>query len=520
MPAITRNNKFEVRDLTLILLLIVLSALVRFSLLFTIEWVVEPDSVIYLEMAKVIRQDNFRQIGTLVHPLYPFLISKVSFIFNDLEFSGRVVSCIGSTLLVLPVFLIAAMVFDRKVAVFSSLLAIFCPGLTVFSCKVLTESTYCLLLTSAILFGLLALFKNRLFYVVAGIALAFAYLTRPEGIIYTFPVLFGIFYSGLSLREAKIKALMINLSLFVIPFILCSLPYVLFLHEKLGYWTLAERLTLFSGGRADSAIGTLRFLVFPSGWPSLIRRYIINVYAAYTREFGRIFRPVMIMLLGLGLFARPWRRDGMAKQIFPLLFPLTQYLLLPTFRLLARYISHTIPVLLIWAGYGLVVLLTSARATSDNIQSKRLVWAKKVSLSQYLVIAVVMLSLIPETLIPILGGKLGRTPSEALEYKQVGLWMKDNLPAGSQVMCRQSQFGYYAEMEVVGLSQEWDWRETFEEARENKVDYIVIDERYTVAIAPQLAFLLDEAEAPVGLKLIYKCDKYPSAKVVVYRFEY
>jgi hypothetical protein len=71
--------------------------------------------------------------------LFPLLIAGTSFVTQNYEWAGRVVSLVLGTLLPLPVFGIAALLFNRRVGFIAALLVSLHPLLVNLSFAVLSE---------------------------------------------------------------------------------------------------------------------------------------------------------------------------------------------------------------------------------------------------------------------------------------------------------------------------------------------------------------------------------------------
>ena len=90
-------------------------------------------------------------------PLFPLLISGVSFFTGSYVRAGRLVSLILGTLLPLPAFGIASRLFNRRVGFVAAVLVMLHPLLINLSFTVLTEGPYATLLLSTVYLVLRAL---------------------------------------------------------------------------------------------------------------------------------------------------------------------------------------------------------------------------------------------------------------------------------------------------------------------------------------------------------------------------
>jgi hypothetical protein len=107
---------------------------------------------------------------------------------------------------------------------------------------------------------------------------------------------------------------------------------------------------------------------------------------------------------------------------------------------------------------------------------------------------------------------------QAIECKDVGYWIRDNFPKDIRLMSRVAEVAFYAERK----GEEFPYKDLpglLQYAKERKVDYIVVDKRWFARLMPDMAFLLDEGRKIEGLKLIYRWDKRPEYKVLIYKLD-
>ena len=115
-----------------------------------------------------------------------------------------------------------------------------------------------------------------------------------------------------------------------------------------------------------------------------------------------------------------------------------------------------------------------------------------------------------------LGGEfVSDRPRQPVEYKEAGLWMRDNLEPGL-VFTRKPQVAYYANMPSTGPLDTDTLEQALARAKEARARYLVVDERYAPA---SLRSLLDPAQAPPGLGFLQEFNRHPQARLVVYRIQ-
>lgn len=480
--------------------------------------------------------DTFRSLSH--HPFYPFLI-KIFSIFNGYESAGAMISLILGSLLVVPVYLLARKFYGTPAAYISSFLIIFDRTLVNFSAEILSETTYLFLLFMGIYLGWIALDKKRLsLYAGASLFLTLSYLTRPEGVVALAILLIWTlvsvkFFHRLPWKKAGAASLMM-----VMIFAVISLPYLLFIHGELGHWTLSGKLYRL---RAYGLRGSQQ------DWQTLTDRdkrvfaeAVYDPHSEVAQEIeergemslvtnikrGRIKKhlkdavniilsmasPWMILLAIMGFFRKGWDETRLKKELYLLsFFSFTPFLYSLLFVPNARHLIPVLPIIAVWTGKGIEELSSWFSESMSN-------FGFHLSLEREKKIMVLfMLIVLLHSILSIFGAGRERPRAAA---KEVGFWMKDNLPAKPVIMSTNSQVSYYAGSGVPVFSPyAKDLSETIDYARYHKVQYIVVDEESTSRLTPQLIFLLDESKVPQDkLKFVYKYDNASwHNKILIYR---
>jgi len=101
-------------------------------------------------------------------------------------------------------------------------------------------------------------------------------------------------------------------------------------------------------------------------------------------------------------------------------------------------------------------------------------------------------------------------------YRTAGLALRAQITPGTHILARKRQVSFYA-----GGLWEWlpfdDLEGVLTYAQSHNAQYLVVDQFTTPALRPQLAYLLDPANAPDNLTLVYLDNQ---TGVVVYRIEF
>lgn len=538
-----RNNL--IKEWQLLAGFVLLAFAVRLFLL-RYEYVLSPDGVYYALLGKNLVSGNFREgLSTYWPPLYPLLVGLSSLLFHDLEFSGRFVSLLTGSLLVIPVYLWSRDSYGKEVAYLSVILTILYPSLTFYSTLVATEPTYTLLLMTGILTGWSAISKgSRGAFFLTGLILGLCYLTRPEAIGYAGLMVVIILSTRLFSNQLRLKKILFNILILLLGFIVLSFPYTLYLHQETGVWTISEKLNahfsvseidsnsrwfglsddgqstladrLWAGNRIEERSHPVKAAIMSgTGKRDLLNFLFLHLKALkieYEVMIPQIFPPIFIILSGLGLFGTIWSKERVGREIYLLVFLISTLIgyaiMVPT----ERYLVPLLPILICWASKGFVEfenwLLKTTGYKNESISGRNL------KLLRVLFLSALLLSLLPQITEPIRAEKR----NQSFELKEVAEWIKDNTNSLPLVMSTSPLTAFYSGGRHIYLPDE-EYPEVLEYARRKKVDYIVINERGVTKLTPPLKFLLDDQSQHPGLDLIYKYDKEPGYKVLVFKLE-
>jgi hypothetical protein len=107
-----------------------------------------------------------------------------------------------------------------------------------------------------------------------------------------------------------------------------------------------------------------------------------------------------------------------------------------------------------------------------------------------------------------------KTGSWRPEHRSIGLWMRDNLPAGGVVMARYPAIAYYAEKRWVPTPNA-PIQDVLRYSQIKNATYWVVDERETVKLRPQFSSLLSGPATP-DLDPVH-VDTSTSERLIVFR---
>jgi 4-amino-4-deoxy-L-arabinose transferase-like glycosyltransferase len=464
-------------------------------------------------------------------PMYPLLSGLFYLLTRDMELASDICYLVFGVLLVIPIYFLAKEMFGRKVGYVSAMLLAIYPAISTAPLfwGTFTEPPYYFFVYTGLLMTLLALRQCRRWaYLLAGVCFGLAYLTRPEAVAYV--GICGVVLVVVRLFEKRLftRSTWIDLALYAAGFLVLFMPYAYYVYQVTGSWMVSEKagvtfvtcIGLSEGNTAafdlatwglDSTGKEVFFFSRESYHVSMI-----DVIRAYPAEFIQLlvrnvrrfisslftlalFPFYLLPLMGLAFFKAAWDK-ARAKGELLLLASLTPVLAFLLFFIQDRYIATLLPTLAIWLGAGVYELGVWLRATVQNLLGERKwkgIWSRVV-----VAVPTVAMILFFALLQPRVIEQYTSTGSFRIEHKNVGLWLKDNIPAGSVVMSRYPAIAFYAD-------SRWEptpnapYAQVLTYAEANGVDYFVVDELETRELRPQFAPLVRGEDLPPELKLIH-----------------
>lgn len=444
------------------------------------------DAIHYVEAAASFASGDLLGHDPKIPVLYPLFGALFSKLFvADLEWACRMVSFTASTMLVIPVYFLARDLHGRSAARVAGLIVALWPWLADYGCSVSTESLAALLWITGVLLFLRGARQGGKVLYGGGAALFALSLTRPEGLF----ILLSAAPAAILLLWPLDRTHARRLAPFAL---LCGALIVT---------NMIYNRFLVGEATVNYRIG---FIVAEFDWMRFVHTAVETVSDVVPVMLG----PVLLLFLGVGFFQpRATSRDGRLEAAV-LLFALAQwgvslFVLSPA----PRYLMAPLIVLSLWSACGMV--LASARLAQARRGARLLRTLPLLALiAFFLMHAAVTLG----------SEHFGRRPREPREYKEAGHWMAVHLSPGL-IFTRKPQVGYYARMPSTGPVAEENLTQSLERARLAGARYVVVDERYTAAMAPALAPLLDPSKAPAGLVHQQSFDTWPACRVVIYALE-
>jgi 4-amino-4-deoxy-L-arabinose transferase-like glycosyltransferase len=451
---------------------VVFAFLIRLPLIFFPEGIYN-DGVEYIRTAKYILAGNWS--GGFVPPVYPALIAVLDLIVKDFELAGILASALFGAVLVLPVYHFTKEVFDTRTASVAALFTVFHPLLFTYSGSVLTESTYYFFVAMIVFLGWLSFARGRLLHIVLfSFFSSLAYLTKPEGVGFLFVFLLWVISINPPGNEKRLIRSRLRISVVaLVSFIIFSLPYLVQMKRDLGTWEISKKasISLWASQQNVEDGGEETVPQFPKRRVdiftliknpfSLLARICFGLFDALLK-FQQGLTPYLFLFAIIGFLRKrdnnyPWK---------PNLYILSNILfffgfVLPFFWITKRHTSHMIPMVLPWVACGFLIFVSWSYEKFKTRHMKR-------NKFNALCLVVIMLALLTQ-------GVLSTGRGHRQVQKDVGLWMRANLPGDAKFMSRLPQEGFYAQLAWTRI-RKTTYSEILIEARSQGANYLVIDD--------------------------------------------
>lgn len=470
-------------------------------------------------------------------PLYPANIGFLWLLFRNLTFSSKFVSLIFGMTNILLCYLIARKVYGKPTAVISGILVSLHPNLIRFSTIDTAESQFIFLLLFIFILTISYINKAKiLFFCLIGCLFGLLFLSKPAGIQYFASYIILLVLVGVIKKWNIIKTIQ-RIFLMVILFSIIILPYLNFLKNHFGYWTLSELTTRnlrrsllsFSGDNPEKVYqlndeGTeLRYFtserysgehlsvlkIFKNDPENFFKRYRYNLKQELYLVFNNIklFTIPVIVFLFIHFLGIKRNKNGVIHELIFLviLFPLLTAPIISSHSL--RWVLPMIPIIIIWSSHGILEL--------EN-RMKFLFNKYSYLFKRYFIISVMILWIIGIT-VPFLFRVETDAKMYPHEHKELGFWMKENLPLTSStlVMAASPHVAFYAETKFKIMP--WgNTTEILKYADYHHVDYLVIDDHFLKRARSQLIYL-SNIDSTSGVQLIKSIYHSNGKKIKLYQ---
>lgn len=526
LPARDADFAARHRHNLLTLMILVSSAMLVRLLFLRFEVVITPDGFNYAMLAESLAAGRFREgFSAFWSPLYPLLVSIALVLNGNVEVAGRVVSLIAGSLLVVPVYYLIKESFGWRAAVLGAVLVALHPLLIYYSLLLLTEATYTTLLITSIFVGWRALrggdggsddstraATKPVGFFITGALFGLCYLTRPEAFGFIALMLVWTLGARLFTRAGDSKTILRNALFLLLGFLIFALPYVIYVRQQTGVWTISEKFSSHILGGSRLATALPEEAVGGGGGGSTTTRVVVRLTKAFKQQYqltNMVFPLPFVLLAGLGLFRTRWTRLRAFKNLYLLSFLAAAFvgyvLTVPN----VRFMVPLVPVLIYWTANGIIEIVrwfAESRALETGTRRARRTRVAAI----LVVVAVLLASVLPLFVYLLRGDKF----TDYTRQKQAGQWIRQhNAKPSPLVMSSAPIASFYARGRYVQLPDE-GVAAAVNQARRDNADYIVVSARSTRGTAS--APLLDESQPHPGLQFLQRFGRRSDLSVLVY----
>lgn len=495
--------------------------------------VIGTDGVFYLEMARSLVEGKGLSVYGVPHTIYSPLLSFVIVPFFALGFSLDVAAHIPVILFALASIAGVYVVGRRIHSIEAGLLgALFLAsnGMYLWSAAVSPSSQYVSGFFSLIAFVCTLAIraassrKSIVLGILVGVSLGLSYLARPEYFFLIFPVIVCVAFFVHQMHGWK-RALTASVAIFT-GFIFLASPYLLYLQQELGYWTISGRgnelvLATTSGSyeTVDEVSGTgLSAVVAPpklsesavslafGDLPAVFKRLADNLLNT-EHTLLRLFGTIGAFFAGFGSWSlirlrRYWELTLLAAFISPIV--LVAYAQGGSPNYLVQFFFLITPLI----GIG---ILEATRDAADLFRWKQrtILWARVcialVACAYFLLPAIQNILFLPKDY-------------RDQEYKEVGLWMNGNIPniELETVVSRKPEPTFYARSLWSIMPNSTSTEALRVTMIERGQRYVIADDRTLPASRPELVAMLKPELVEDHFSLLYQVD-YHGKRAYLYR---
>lgn len=491
------------------------------------------DGVIYALVGQNIAEGNgisiYGEPHTIFGPLLPIFIALFYLMIGNIELAAHAATIFFGLVSIPLFYILIREMFSRDVALVSlplfALSAQFIwPYITVPTPQVVAG--FFAMLTMLALFKVSSAAKalsrkNLIWFFIVGLSIGLSYLARPEYFLLIFPVFIYIFW--IYRKNFSYRSILKYLAIILIGFTVVALPYVVFLHDALGHWTIS--------GKIGGVVSHLITGQYPETGDSFVQEVSLlqevgdnalskaaESVPANLKEFFKSLRDAERSLvktlgfIGIIFFAFGIRKLLMDKKFRILWIMIISISLLPLVIYIVdnipNYLSQYLFIFIALAGLGLSHFLHELKGWFRMSDTKyRTVSFLLIAItSLYFFFPIIQVYLfLPED-------------NQPKELKELGLWAKNNIPGIDEeaVLSRKPNVSFYSESKFVSFPDIADEEALAEYMRQNEIKYLVIDNRYMPSDRGQFSYLIYEPSQ--NFQLVHK-ETFHNKQAILYELK-
>ncbi len=449
--------------------------------------IIAPDGVFYIKIAKDIASGNLQGISEYgFFNLYPFLIVLFQTVFGDWELSGKMVSIIFGSLTIIPLYLLVRGLFNKNVAIVSSLLYMVHPRFVEYSADVLREPVFWFFSLAALWLAWEGIAHKKIFlFVLSSLATGFAMFTRVEGALVVAIVLLWIIWFIFNDKENKKKGL-IYACIFLFSLPILASPCLIILKNKLNRWEMGhsiDKIPQLLNSNDQPLKLESEFLGQPSvklhAFFDLSGRHrYVTFFMEVLYKFFKSFNVVLFLLFLYGIYKRRFisysKSDTYVLIWFLVAFAASFLYVSKTYYLSTRHGLLMVLPALAWAGIGFFEARERIRKWLDG---KRL-FQRYARFDSIFLFFLILAILAPQT--------VSSYRTDKVELRKAGIALKREGFSKNYFLIQPSlnRIAFYADSDIVILPKEVDDNKIKEFINKYKGALLVIDERTIDGYSP------------------------------------
>ena len=454
-------------------------------------------------------------------PLYPILIGIVSFFVDSLTLPSVIISVIAGTLAVPAVFYFVKQSYESRAATIAAAIAVFYPHLINSVFAIGTENIYILLMTGALFVGWNGLQKDSARdYLMVGILVGLAYLTRPEAFGYLAffaAAAFGkTFFQITSSSQKDSRAARLTAAL-LLGFVLLAAPYIFYLRAATGNWIVsAKAMTNIAAGELQEETAKPASADSISNFEKQTKIFFYSFTLGLIdihKNFHYLMPVFLLGLVALGLFGEPWNRERFAREIYFVVFCVLTVLGYAATVSQTRYFYVLLPIFLGWTAGGILRLHHWVRRSLRKCQPERNWRFADLKSFAALSLLFIYLYVLPLNFYMLPPEKI--LQSNGFEEREAGLWLKKHGKPSPLVFSASRRPVFYAEARQLSPTQT-EMPRILEEIRNSRADYVIASER-TLKRNPYLKGLKKMLMKSSDFELVYQNNQYQGYEIAIFK---
>jgi hypothetical protein len=376
--------------------------------------------------------------------------------------------------------------------------------------------------------------KGRHFFL-SGLLFGLAYLIKPEALSYVLLLSLIVGVVGFARRMGG-RWVASSAALVCVGALLAAAPYVYYLRNETGRWTLTEKFganlpgdaglrkllpggqlttvdILFAGTRSEPpsrvpgvAVPVATEPASGRPAPAAPKRTFLGSLKAHVKHtlkglyinygvINQLLPPLVLLLIGAGLFARAWRVDRLRLELYVCSFVFATLLGYSFTYQNLRFLVPLIPLALCWAAIGSTrtaswLSVTFARLMRGRLHRVRIGPRQALALVTSIVVLSVSVSAI------------SRLDDDRWDPRPAADWIKSQGFESPLIMATGPWPTFYAGGRYLCIPNE-ELPVVLTYAKQKKIDFLVLEKR-NLGVTPSLAPLLEGKNTPPELTLVYE----------------